>query len=91
MSRLFFIVSAVLTMCLLATQVTAEDRSMRCGRHLIHAGGIKESATMYEVLKKCGQPEAKMGSSWIYVQGNVHRTLTFGQQGRLQRIDSERN
>ena len=91
MSRQILLLSAALIMSVATTMAHASDKSMRCGRNLIHAGGIKDSASMYEVLKKCGEPEAKMGDSWIYVQGNVRRTLTFGHQGRLQRIESARN
>jgi hypothetical protein len=32
---------------------------MRCGTHLIHAGGGPDSANMYEVLKKAGGEAGK--------------------------------
>ena len=76
---------------LAAYPAQASDRSIRCGRYLIHAGGGRDSALMYEVLKKCGEPEAKLGNDWIYVQGSMHRVLTFNFEGRLQRIESRRN
>ena len=69
----------------------AYDRSMRCGGYLIHAGGGKDSALMYEVLKKCGEPEAKQGNTWTYRQGSMQRVLTFNHEGRLQLIESRRN
>ena len=75
----------------LTAQVIASDRSMRCGTYLIHAGGGKDSARMYEVLKKCGEPEATTGTTWIYLQGNMRRFLTFNFDGRLMRIDSRRD
>ena len=75
----------------LTAQAIASDRSMRCGTYLIHAGGGKDSAGMYEVLKKCGEPEAKNGNTWIYLQGNMRRILTFNFDGRLMRIESRRN
>ncbi len=84
-------VSLALMLCLTAMQALASDRSMRCGTYLIHAGGGKDSAGMYEVLKKCGEPEVKNGNTWIYVQGNAHRTLTFNAEGRLSRIESRRS
>ncbi len=46
---------------------------------------------MYEVLKKCGEPEAKNGNTWIYLQGSMRRILTFNFEGRLARIESRRN
>lgn len=69
----------------------ASDRSIRCGQNLIHAGGGKDSSGMYEVLKKCGEPVAKRGDTWIYEQGNMRRILTFNHQGRLQTIESRRS
>jgi len=80
-----------LIFALAAMQSIASDRSIRCGTYLIHAGGGKDSAGMYEVLKKCGEPEAKKGNTWIYVQGSMLRILTFNYEGRLQRIESQRN
>jgi len=73
-----------------ANQVMAADKSMRCGTHLIHAGGGKDSALMYEVLRKCGEPVAKQGNDWIYSQGGKQKLLTFNLEGRLQRIESRR-
>ena len=80
-----------LILVLFVMQSMASDRSMRCGTYLIHAGGGKDSAGMYEVLKKCGEPEAKNGNTWIYLQGSMRRILTFNFEGRLARIESRRN
>ena len=80
----------ILLMNVLAIPAYASDKSMRCGRHLIVAGGNRDSAVMYEVLKKCGEPEAKQGNTWIYTQGNMQRILTFNFESRLQRIESRR-
>jgi hypothetical protein len=76
---------------LAAMPLHASDRSIRCGGHLIHGGSGKDSAGMYEVLKKCGEPEAKLGNTWIYIQSSMRRILTFRADGRLQRIESVRN
>jgi len=90
-SRKLTVVMAVgLIVALTPIQSIASDRSMRCGTYLIYAGGGKDSAGMYEVLKKCGEPEAKNGSNWIYQQGSMLRILTFNYEGRLQRIESRR-
>ncbi len=82
--------AAGIMLALTAIQSIASDRSIRCGTYLIYAGGGKDSAAMYEVLKKCGEPEATNGSNWIYEQGNMLRVLTFNYEGRLQRIESRR-
>ncbi len=85
------IVAAGLVLALVAIQSLASDRSIRCGTYLVYGGGGKDSAGMYEVLKKCGEPEAKFGNTWIYIQGNMRRILTFNYEGRLLRIESKRN
>ena len=57
MRKSAFLLTTGLILALVAIQTMASDRSMRCGTYLIHAGGGKDSAGMYEVLKKCGEPE----------------------------------
>lgn len=61
--------------------------SMRCGTHIISAGG-RRGTTMYEVLKKCGQPTERYGNTWTYERsGAAKRTLRFNNDGNLSRID----
>ncbi len=91
MHKFAVVLATGLILALVAMQSMASDRSMRCGTYLIHAGGGKDSAEMYEVLRKCGEPEAKNGNIWIYVQGSMRRALTFSHEGRLTRIESRRN
>ncbi len=90
-TKLTFIAASGLFISLIAMQAVASDRSIRCGTYLIYGGGGKDSASMYEVLKKCGEPEAKNGNNWIYVQGSMLRILTFNYEGRLAAIESRRN
>ena len=89
-TKLTFVAALGLLISFIAMQAVASDRSIRCGTYLIHGGGGKDSANMYEVLKKCGEPEAKNGNNWIYVQGNMLRVLTFNYEGRLATIESRR-
>ena len=89
-TKLTFVAVLGLFMSTIAMQAVASDRSIRCGTYLIYGGGGKDSAGMYEVLKKCGEPEAKNGNNWIYVQGNMIRVLTFNYEGRLANIESRR-
>ncbi len=89
MYKIVLLTAAILSLA--AATASASDRSIRCKGNLLHAGGGKHSSGMYEVLKKCGEPEAKMGNSWIYIQGNMRRILTFNYEGRLQTIESVRN
>ena len=90
-TKIAIVAAAVSVLALVAIESVASDRSIRCGTYLIHGGGGKDSAGMYEVLKKCGEPEAKYGNTWIYIQGTMRRILTFNYEGRLLRIESERN
>jgi hypothetical protein len=89
-TRLILVAAIGLFISIIAMQAVASDRSIRCGTFLIYSGGGKDSAGMYEVLKKCGEPEAKEGNNWIYVQGNMIRVLTFNYEGRLAIIESRR-
>jgi hypothetical protein len=90
-NKLWAMLATGLILSLVTMQLMASDRSMRCGTYLIHAGGGQDSAGMYEVLKKCGEPEAKNGNTWLYLQGSMRRVLTFNLEGRLLRIESRRN
>jgi hypothetical protein len=89
-TKLTFVTALGLFIFLIALQAVASDRSIRCGTYLIYGGSSKDSASMYEVLKKCGEPEAKNGNNWIYVQGSMLRVLTFNYEGRLTRIESRK-
>ncbi len=89
-TRCAAVTAAGLFLTLVAMQAMAADRSMRCGTQIIYSGGGKNSAGMYEVVKKCGEPEAKNGNDWIYTQGSMVRTLTFNYEGRLAVIESRR-
>jgi hypothetical protein len=89
-TKIAFVAALGLFISLIALQAAASDRSIRCGTYLIYAGGGKDSASMYEVLKKCGEPEAKNGNNWIYIQGSMLRILTFNYESRLENIESER-
>ena len=89
-TKLTLVVALGLFISIIAMQAVASDRSIRCGTFLIYGGGGKDSAGMYEVLKKCGEPEAKEGNNWIYVQGSMIRVLTFNYEGRLANIESRR-
>jgi hypothetical protein len=88
--RITALIAIGLLLTLLAVEAVSSDRSIRCGTFLVYGGGGKDSAGMYEVLKKCGEPEAKNGNTWIYEQGNMIRVLTFNYEGRLEQIESRR-
>ena len=79
-SRCFMLVNALL-LCVLQT---AQARSISCGVHVIQ-DGERNSATKYEVLKKCGEPKYREGNSWIYSQGGRDIEVFF-KDGRVEAI-----
>jgi len=61
--------------------------SMRCGNHLIEDSG-RSAPGKYEILKKCGQPTAKVGNAWVYDRGGSKRVVHFNDSGRVDRISA---
>ena len=82
-----FILLTGLALMLAAVTAQASDRSIRCGNYLVHAGGGKSASNMYEVLKKCGEPVAQNGDTWIYDKSGKTQTVFFDASGRLMRIE----
>ena len=82
-----------LTLAMIAFALTflwatpAEAKSIRCGQHIVSSGG-RTGPTMYEVLKKCGEPKERAGLTWIYEQRGRVRVLTFDSRGLLVNIRS---
>ena len=71
------------------TPAAKASTSMRCGTHLVQGGG-RHGPTMYEVLKKCGEPNERHTRFWIYTKHGRDFRLHFDGNGILlsvQRID----
>jgi len=80
-----WIVASVILLSMLLME-TALYSSMRCGTHLITTGGL-HGPGKYEVLKKCGEPTARSGDTWIYDKpGGVKYVVVFDASGYLARI-----
>lgn len=67
----------------------AEAASMRCGIHLVQGGG-RHGPTKYEVLKKCGEPQQRRASTWIYRIRNTTWELRFSSSGILNTVQQQR-
>ena len=67
---------------------SAQANSMRCGQQIVSSGG-RTGPTMYEVLKKCGEPKERAGLVWIYEQNGLVRRLSFDSRGLLINIRSD--
>ena len=60
--------------------------SMRCGTHII-SSGQNNSPGQYEVLKRCGEPDARQGDTWIYERSSsVTKQIRFDGNGRIIEI-----
>lgn len=69
---------------------TASAASMRCGGHQIESGG-RHGDGKYEVLKKCGEPKAREGNTWIYVFGTTRYIVHFNDSGLISTITVRRD
>ena len=82
-----WIIASILILSTFMPEPAFASGSMRCGTHIISAGQ-RHGTGKYEVLKKCGEPTAKSGNTWVYDQpGGTKRVLVFDASGSLSRID----
>ena len=66
---------------------SATAGSMSCGTHVI-SSGQGNSPGQYEVLKRCGEPTVRQGSTWIYeVSSSVTRRIRFDSNGEILDIN----
>lgn len=87
MKRKHVCIIAALLVGTLALEPVFANGSMRCGTHIISPGG-RHGPGKYEVLKKCGEPTARQGDTWVYERpGDVKRVLRFDASGNLTRIE----
>ena len=78
------IVASVFLFALMPEPALAD--SMRCGTHIISSGGL-HGPGKYEVLKKCGQPTARSGDTWVYERpGGVKYVVVFDASGYVASI-----
>lgn len=75
---------ALIAITILFTASVNAD-AIRCGTHVIEDGELENAPTMEEVLKKCGKPSSREGSSLIYKKKG--KRLDFDTEGRLMSIN----
>ena len=81
-----WIAASIVLLSMLLMQ-TALAGSMRCGTHIISTGGL-HGPGKYEVLKKCGEPKARSGNTWIYEKpGGKDYVVIFDVGGNLVEIE----
>lgn len=82
-----WIVASIILLSTLLMELALAADSIRCGTHIITAGG-RHGPGKYEVLKKCGEPTSRSGNTWVYEQhGGVRRVVVFDASDNLARID----
>ena len=64
--------------------------SMKCGQHIISDGGRTGPGT-YEVLKRCGEPSARQGNTWVYEKMGRRIVVVFKDSGEISSINDIRN
>ena len=80
------IVASVFLLSNLMVEPAFADGSMRCGTHII-SSGERSGPNKYEVLKKCGEPTNRSGSTWTYERpGGATRVVVFDSSGKVSRI-----
>ncbi|MDH4030246.1 MAG: DUF2845 domain-containing protein [Chromatiales bacterium] len=83
--KICWIVPALL-LSAFALEPALASGSMRCGSHIISPG--RDGPGRYEVLKKCGEPTARSGDTWVYEQPRGgKRVLRFDASGNLTRVE----
>lgn len=86
MTNTFKLIGAAVLLAM-SSMGTAVAGSMSCGTHII-SSGQDNSPGMYEVLKRCGEPTFRQGSTWIYERSSsVARKIRFDRDGNILDID----
>ena len=86
MINTFRVIGAVLLLAV-GFMKPAAAGSLRCGTHII-SSGQGNSPGQYEVLKRCGEPTVRQGSTWIYeVSSSVTRRIRFDSNGEILDIN----
>ena len=84
-NKLKLIIAAFILSTIIIEPVLAN--SMRCGTHIITAS-MRNSPGMYEVLKRCGEPDARYGNTWIYEKSSsITRVVKFTSNGQILSIE----
>lgn len=75
---------SVMATCLLAAQGVSAG-AIRCGGQIIE-DSRRTGPGKYEVMKKCGQPTAQLGNTWIYERGGSKKVIQFQDNGKISSI-----
>ena len=86
MSNWFKLIGTAMLLAIASAQSVMAG-SMRCGTHII-SYGQGNSPGMYEVLKRCGEPDLRQGDTWVYEKSSsVARKIRFDRNGNILDID----
>ena len=85
-NKLKFISASLIVSITMIWPTLANANSMRCGTHII-TSGLSDSPGKYEVLKRCGEPTAGDGDTWIYERSSSITKVVRFSNGQLLSIE----
>ena len=87
MTRKLIIIMVALLFSIITIEPVLASGSMRCGTHILNAS-MRDSPGKYEVLKRCGEPKARYGNTWVYEKSSsVTRVIRFTSDGQIKSIE----
>ena len=86
MIRKLKLIIAALVISTVITESAMAIGSMRCGTHII-TSGMSDSPGKYEVLKRCGEPTARDGDTWVYKRSSSITKVVRFSNGQLLSIE----
>jgi len=85
-NKLKFISASLIVSIAMIWPTLASASSMRCGTHLITAS-MANSPGKYEVLKRCGEPTARDGDTWVYKRSSSITKVVKFSNGQILSIE----
>ena len=85
-NKLKFISASLIVSITMIWPTLASANSMRCGTHLITAS-MADSPGKYEVLKRCGEPTARDGDTWVYKRSSSVTKVVKFSNGQILSIN----
>ena len=87
MTRKLILIIVAFLFSIITIEPVLASGSMRCGTHIITASK-RDSPGKYEVLKRCGEPKARYGDTWVYEKSSsVSKVIRFTSDGQIKSIE----
>ena len=87
MTNKLMLIGTTLVLAISFMEPAAATGTIKCGTHIVSAGQGKPVG-QYEVLKRCGEPTARQGNTWLYKRSSsVMRSIRFNSNGEIVAIN----